>query len=176
MHGKKRFSAPVTVQCIPCLDCGQPTASCKRSAPGLPAELVLTVPRATGGEGNGSDLDVGWADTFQNFPVPGGSSLKYCLTGCDGKTTFDCLARGTTAAGSDPEPLNDSTFGALLPLLAANVPLCVVQRFRDGVLTGTYNLRTGAARFRGASEPRQTLQRRLSPHDLRRDLPVHPDG
>ena len=25
------------------------------------------------------------------------------------------------------------------------MPLCVVQRFRDGVLTGTYNLRTGAA-------------------------------
>ena len=102
MHGKKRFSAPVTVQCIPCLDCGQPTASCKRSAPGLPAELVLTVPPATGSKGNGSDLDVGWADTFQNFPVPGGSSLKYCLTGCDGKTTFDCLARGTTARVAIP--------------------------------------------------------------------------
>src|SRR5262249_13853168 len=141
MHGKPRFAAPIAVRCMPSLDCGQPTASCKRSAPGLPAELVLTVPPAADAKGNGSDLDVGWSGSYHNFPVAGGPSLRACLTGGDGKGAVDWSGGGTAAAGGDPQPLNGSTFGAMLPLLGANVPVCVVNRFRDGTLTGTYNLR-----------------------------------
>jgi hypothetical protein len=95
--------------------------------------------------GNGSDLDNGWTGTSHNFPVIDGSSLKYCLTGCDSVSTFDCELSGTTAVSGDSNPLNGATFGAPLPLLAANVPVCVVNRFQDPVLTGHYNLQTGEA-------------------------------
>ena len=39
--------------------------------------------------------------------------------------------------------MNGATFGSPLPLLAAQVPVCVVNTYRDPVLTGTFNLQTG---------------------------------
>ena len=173
MHGSKHFVDRLAVQCVPCTgtDCGvpppPPPPGCTREAPGLPAQLTLTVPVATSTKGNGSDLDNGWTGTSHNFPVVGGSSLKYCLTGCDGTTTFDCTATGTTAAGSDPHPLNGATFGAPLPLLAANVPVCVVNRFQDGTLTGTYNVQTGA----GGSADHPNVVRLFSDVYLRSTFP-----
>ena len=106
-------------------------------------ELTLAVPvadRAHPELGNGSDLDNGWTGTSHKFPVIGGAGLQYCLSGCDGTTTFACQGSGPTGTGT-----NGATFGAPLPLLAANVPVCVVNTFVDSVLTGTYNLQTGEA-------------------------------
>jgi hypothetical protein len=120
-----------------------------RESPGLPYEITLTVPLADRTNpqtrGNGSDLDNGWTGTSHNFPIIGGSSLKYCLSGCDGTTTFACTGTGSTAAGGATDSLNGATFGAPLPLLAANVPVCVVNVYQDATLNGTFNLQTGEA-------------------------------
>src|SRR5262249_13861748 len=78
-----------------------------RESPGLPSQITLTVPAT------GSDLDNGWTGTSHNFPIINGTTLRYCLSGCDGKTTFDCTGTGATGAGS----INGATFGAPLPLL-----------------------------------------------------------
>jgi hypothetical protein len=96
-------------------------------------ELVMTVPledRAHPELGNGSDLDNGWTGTSHNFPVIGGSALHYCLSGCDASGL--CQASAPTGAGT----ANTAFFGAPLPLLAANVPVCVVNQFVDATLTG----------------------------------------
>jgi hypothetical protein len=135
------------VRCVPNPNPGTTTTTLpggtNNCSPGQ-KELTLAVPVADGAHpelGNGSDLDNGWTGTSHNFPVIGGSSLVYCLSGCDVTTTFDCTATGTTGAGT----ANGATFGAPLPLLAANVPVCVVNQFVDTTLNGTYNLQTGAA-------------------------------
>jgi len=145
----KGFQNKLVVQCVTQGTPGGGGASCpKREAPGLPSQITLTVPladRAHPETGNGSDLDNGWTGTSHNFPVIGGSSLKYCLSGCDGTTTFDCAGTGTTGAGGATGTLNGPTFGAPLPLLAANVPVCVVNQYMDSTLTGSFNLQTGAA-------------------------------
>ncbi len=144
----KGFLNKLVVQCVP-QGVVAGAASCpKRESPGLPSQITLTVPledRAHPETGNGSDLDNGWTGTSHNFPVIGGSTLKYCLSGCDGTTTFECTASGTTGAGGATDSLNGPTFGAPLPLLAANVPVCVVNQYQDPTLTGTFNLQTGAA-------------------------------
>ena len=91
--------------------------------------------------GNGSDLDNGWTGTSHNFPIIGGTTLKYCLSDCDRTSATTCTATGTTGAGS----LNGPTFGAPLPLLAAGIPVCVVNRYQPGDLKGTFDLQTGEA-------------------------------
>jgi hypothetical protein len=144
----KGFLNKLVVQCVP-VGVVQTTASCpKRESPGLPSQITLTVPladRTNPQAGNGSDLDNGWTGTSHNFPVIGGSSLKYCLSGCDGTTTFQCTGSGPTDAGGATGSLNGATFGAPLPLLAANVPVCVVNVYQDATLNGTFNLQTGEA-------------------------------
>ena len=87
---------------------------------------------------SGTDLDSGWTGTSHNFPVVGGSNLKLCLTGCDTTATPVCTINGPTGANS----INTDVFGPPLPLLAANVPVCVTNRFQHDV-TGTTNLQTG---------------------------------
>lgn len=137
----KGFVNKLVVQCVP----PEGIISCPtREAPGLPSQITLTTPLAPDGSpesGNGSDLDNGWTGTSHNFPVIGGSTLKYCLTGCDGKSDVECQGTGPTGAGS----LNGATFGAPLPLLAAGVPVCVVNNYQPGDLSGTFNLQTGEA-------------------------------
>jgi hypothetical protein len=144
MRGKPgHFKSTLLVRCIPNPG-GTTTTTIPTNCPPGQKELVLTVPledRAHPELGNGSDLDNGWTGTSHNFPVIGGSSLHYCLTGCDGTTTFACQGSGSTGPGT----ANGPTFGAPLPLLAANVPVCVVNEFVDPTLTGTYNLQTGDA-------------------------------
>jgi hypothetical protein len=150
LHGK-HFLNLLKVKCAPCPP--DPTAACNSGklppSCGAGHTLTLTVPPPFDPNhpelGNGSDLDNGWTGTSHNFPVIDGSSLKYCLTGCDSVSTFDCELSGTTAVSGDSNSLNGATFGAPLPLLAANVPVCVVNRFQDPVLTGHYNLQTGEA-------------------------------
>jgi len=111
----------------------QPPARCSREAPGLPAKIVLQVPES------GSDLDTGFTGVSHNSVVTAQAKLNYCLTGCDASTNPTCAASGDTGPGTD----NGETFGAPLPLLAANVPVCVVNRFRESPITGTVNLQTG---------------------------------
>src|SRR5262249_42718857 len=105
-----------------------------RESTGLPYELAFTVPAT------GSDLDDGWTGVSHNFPILNGSSLHYCLSGCDGRSTFECTGTAPPGAGS----INGATFGAPLPLTAAGVPVCVVNRFQPGSLSGTFNIQTGA--------------------------------
>jgi hypothetical protein len=115
--------------------------------------LTLTVPPT------GSDLDNGWTGISHNFPIINGSSLHYVLSCPDG---VNCTGSGMTGPGTP----NGMTFGAPLPLLAANTPVCVVNRFQDATLTGTFNLQTGDA---GMSAP--NLVRLFSDVYLRTTFP-----
>jgi len=108
---------------------------------GAPKQLCLQVPLADATtRTNGSDLDTGFSGLSHNFPIPGGATLKYCLSNCDGVSDTLCDASGDTGAGS----LNGETFGAPLPLLSASLPVCVVNRFQPGPITGTFDLASGA--------------------------------
>jgi hypothetical protein len=124
---KCRHNAPV---------CTATTTTTTLPGPGGTKQLTLTVPAT------GSDLDNGWTGTSHNFPIINGSSVHYTLS-CTGD---DCTGTGETGAGT----ANGETFGAPLPLLAAGVPVCVVNRYQTAMLTGTFNLTTGAA---GVSSP-----------------------
>jgi hypothetical protein len=106
---------------------------CPREAPGLPGELDFTV--AT----SGSDLDEGWTGTSHNFPVIQGSTLRYCLSDCNGTTDTLCDGSGETGENT----LNGPTFGAPLPLLAAGIPVCVINRYQSSPLRSTFDLATG---------------------------------
>ena len=115
---------------------------CTRTPSSLPTELTLTVPLFDPNNpslGNGSDLDNGVSGVSQNFPILGGTSLKYCLNGCDGTGVTTCTGTGTTGDNS----LNGPTFGAPLPLIAATIPVCVVNRFQESTITNTFDLATG---------------------------------
>jgi len=150
----KGFVNKLVVQCAPCQgdQCGTTTSTpvsaptttppCPlRESPGLPYEITLSVPAT------GSDLDNGWTGTSHNFPIINGTQLRYCLSGCDGTNTFECTGKGPTGEGS----INGETLGAPLPLLTAGTPVCVVNRFQPGDLTGTFNLQTGEAGTSSAS-------------------------
>src|SRR4029077_18378267 len=119
------------------LVCTPPTTTTTTRSGGGGQTLTLTVPPT------GSDLDNGWTGISHNFPIINGSSLHYQLTCPD---QVNCTGTGATGAGTP----NGPTFGAPLPLLAANTPVCVVNRFQDAMLTGTFNLLAGAA---GVSSP-----------------------
>jgi hypothetical protein len=111
-----------------------------RESPGLPYELTLTVPLADPTtNSNGSDLDLGVSGVSHDFPIVGGTVLKYCLNGCDGTSVTTCTGIGLTGDDS----LNGPTFGAPLPLLAANIPVCVVNRFQESTITNIFDLATG---------------------------------
>jgi hypothetical protein len=143
------------VQCVPNPECtalpcndvvppvvGTCNAICPNNSAivGQPKQLCLQVPLANPQtNSNGSDLDTGFTGTSHNFPVVGGASLRYCLSNCDGTTDTLCDASGDTGPGS----LNGETFGAPLPLLSAGVPVCVVNRFQPGPITGTFDMVSG---------------------------------
>jgi hypothetical protein len=136
----KRLKDTLLVRCLPCQGANCTTTTTPSSCAAGQKEMVLTVPLedpANPAAGNGSDLDNGWTGTSHNFPVIGGSTLHYCLTcAADGS----CQGTAPTGAGTP----NTAFFGAPLPLLAANVPVCVVNAFVDPTLSATYNLNTGA--------------------------------
>jgi len=125
-RGKARLRA----RCVSAVVAGQ---SCGvGAAPGTPVELELVH------AGAGSDLDVGWHGSYHDFALPSGRGARFCLSGCD--ATTDPLCDLETA----PDLLDASN--ALLPpmpLLAVNVPTCVVSR-PTGAATGTFDLATGA--------------------------------
>ncbi len=132
---------------LPCSNIAPPEpASCNPICPndssiaGQPKQLCLQVPLADPQtNSNGSDLDTGFTGTSHNFPVVGGASLRYCLSNCDGTSDTLCDASGETGPGT----INGETFGAPLPLLSAGVPVCVVNRFQPGPITGTFDVSSG---------------------------------
>ena len=131
----KGFVNKLIVQCVPP---GTSPLVCppRTDNPTFPTQLTLTVPAS------GSDLDNGWTGSSHNFPIPNGSTLKYCLSGCDGTTNTLCNGTGETGANK----LNGPTFGPPLPLLSANVPVCVINRFQDATISLVYDLKTGQAK------------------------------
>ena len=127
----KKEKDTVIFKCNPC--------PCPRNPAGGPDELVVTV-LPSDSTLQGSDLDNGWTGISHNFPVPNDSKLKFCLSGCDGTTANPvCASTGPTGPGTD----NGVVFGPPLPLVAGGVPVCVVNRFQPGPVTGTGNLVTG---------------------------------
>jgi hypothetical protein len=132
----------VKIRCIPGSGGGTTTttipgggATCPDTQSGQPKQINYTVPV------EGSDLDNGWTGSSHNFPVVNGSTLKMCLSECDATTDSECTGSGSTGEGS----LNGPTFGAPLPLLASNVPVCVINRFQPEPILGSVNLQTGDA-------------------------------
>jgi len=115
--------------------------TCPDRGPGLPKQASYTVPIAPSGESNGSDLDNGWTGQSHNFPTVSGSTLTYCLNNCD--ATTDSLCEGSVGPVGE-DSINGRTFGAPLPLLAANVPVCVVNVFQESI-TADIDLATGEA-------------------------------
>lgn len=106
--------------------------TCPSNASGGPDQISLVVAQT------GNDLDNGWTGISQNFAVTPNGSINACLSECDTTSDTECTANGEVGAGT----LNGVTFGAPLPLLASNVPVCVVNRFKNPI-TGTVDYGTG---------------------------------
>ena len=129
----KKFKNKLIVQCVP--PQGGATCPLRTDNPEFPAQVTLTTPAS------GSDLDNGWTGSSHNFPVVNGSTLKYCLTNCDG--TSDTLCDGSGTTGDPATTLNGPQFGAPLPLLAANVPVCVINRYQTSPISILYDVASG---------------------------------
>ncbi len=143
--GKNRDQDKITFNCLPNPGTGTTTTTtmggtngptCTANPNGGPDMLTLTV----GSSGN--DLDTGESGQSHNFVNVSGSTLKYCLTGCDASTNPMCQASGST--GDAKTTLNGPTFGPPLPLFSAGVAVCVVNRLQDPTITATVNVQTGA--------------------------------
>jgi hypothetical protein len=112
------------------------TIVCLSNPAGGPDTLDLTV------SGNGTDLDVGWTGVDHNFPLVPNATLRMCLATCGPGGTPPCDMLGLVGRR---EP-NGATFGTPLPLLAANVPICIVNEWNPTIPpTGTVNPLTGDA-------------------------------
>jgi hypothetical protein len=114
--------------------CGNTTSICGKNPQGGPDQVTLIV-----GETD-TDLDNGWTGISMNFPTPASSRLDLCMSGCDASTDGTCDLKGSVGDGS----LNGPVFGPPLPLLASNVPVCVINRF-NGDVAGTFDMTTGEA-------------------------------
>jgi hypothetical protein len=104
------------------------STTCGPNADGGPDRLRITAGAA------GTDLDLGLSGQFHNFPLVSGSSLELCLAGCDGVSDTTCEVTGAIVSGSP-------TFGPPHPVLASNVPVCIVTRVASA--TGTADEATG---------------------------------
>jgi hypothetical protein len=98
-------------------------ATCPDNPAGGPDKLKMTIAQS------GNDLDNGWTGISQNFAVTPNGSINVCLSECDTSSDTNCLAQGPVGVGS----INGVNFGAPLPLLASNVPVCVVNRFNQPI-------------------------------------------
>jgi hypothetical protein len=106
--------------------------TCAANPNGGPKELVLTIGQT------GTDLDNGWTGNSHNFILVPNGVLDGCLTNCNSGSDTVCDFNATVGAGTP----NGVTFGAPLPLLAANTPVCVVSKWADNI-TGTADEATG---------------------------------
>jgi hypothetical protein len=107
--------------------------SCAANPAGGPKELVLTIGQS------GTDLDNGWTGSSHNFILVPNGKIDGCLTNCDSSTDTVC----DFAAPTGKDTPTGATFGAPLPLLASNTPVCVVSRWADNVIMGTADEATG---------------------------------
>jgi hypothetical protein len=127
----KRAKNVIRLQCVPNTGGG----SCNANPAGGPRELLLSA------ASSGTDLDNGWTGTSHNFPVVSNSELRVCLAGCGATSNPQC-----TEDEAQTAVVNPATFGAPLPLLAAGVPVCVVNNFGNPKITGfSANIFTGVA-------------------------------
>jgi hypothetical protein len=134
------FVNRLVVQCVPCSASFDVCESgCGLVIPSPLQQLILTVPSATGDRGNGSDLDLGWSGSLHDIQIPSGTTLRYCLSQCDGVTNTACVGAGSTGAGS----LNGATFGPPVPIVSGGVPICLVTRFQKPMLDLDYDVATG---------------------------------
>jgi len=125
----KKDKDVIKVRCVPNTGGGE----CPANPAGGPRELQLLA------ASSGTDLDNGWTGTSQNFPVVSNSELRVCLTGCGATSNPQC-----TEDEAQTNAVNGATFGAPLPLLAANTAVCVVNRFASTKITGvTASIDTG---------------------------------
>lgn len=106
--------------------------TCPANPQGGPSNLVLTIGPT------GTDLDNGWTGSSHNFILVPNGKIDGCLTNCDGASDNDCDFFAQTGPGTGSGEL----FGAPLPLLTSNVPVCVVSKWRDNI-NGTVNPLTG---------------------------------
>lgn len=125
----KKDKDVIKIRCVPNTGGGE----CPANPAGGPRELRLLA------ASTGTDLDNGWTGISQNFPVVSNSELRVCLTGCGATSNPQCTEdEGQTNA------VNGATFGAPLPLLAAGVPVCLVNNFAASKITGfTADMSTG---------------------------------
>jgi hypothetical protein len=111
-----------------------PNGQCPGNPDGGPNQVVLTVGPS------GSDLDNGWTGSSHNFIVVPNGKLGLCVTGgCNDADQTTCNINGPIGPGT----ISGDTFGAPLPLFAANVPVCVISKWRAPI-TGTIDEATGA--------------------------------
>jgi hypothetical protein len=104
------------------------------AGPDAPNAIRLTV------AASGADLDNGRSGISHNFPIPADTRFQLCLAGCNTTDDPECETALETGDGT----FNGRTFGAPLPLFAAGVPVCVVNRWAPAQEHGTANLATGA--------------------------------
>src|SRR6185295_4140554 len=102
-NGKpKKDTDRVALRCLP------GTRTCASNPAGGPSEVTVSALP------DGTDLDIGWTGTSQNFPLVPGTRLSLCLGGCDASAQPECQARGLTGVGSP----NGVAFGPPLPLVS----------------------------------------------------------
>jgi len=106
--------------------------TCVANPDGGPKELVLTIGPS------GTDLDNGWTGSSHNFILVPNGQIDGCLTNCNSGSDTVCDFNATTGEGTP----TGATFGAPLPLLASNVPVCVVSKWADNI-SGTADEATG---------------------------------
>lgn len=122
----------LVLRCVP----NAGAAQCPANAAGGPREVALAIAP------EGTDLDNGWTGTSHNFPIPVGATLRLCLAGCDAGTNPEC-----TEDQAATEQVNGVAFGSPIPLLAAGIPVCLVNRFGSPKLAdGVANVQSGALR------------------------------
>jgi hypothetical protein len=113
-------------------DCGGGPPTCVANPDGGPKELVLTIGPS------GTDLDNGWTGSSHNFILVPNGKVDGCLTNCNSASDTVCDFNAQTGEGTP----TGATFGAPLPLLASNVPVCVVSKWADNI-SGTADEATG---------------------------------
>ncbi len=108
-------------------------ASCPANAKGGPNLAAVTIVR-------GADLDIGWTGVGHNQSVVIGAQSFVCLDDCDTTSDPECTGTGPFGAGQ----VNGPTFGPPLPLDAADVATCVINRFQPpGIQVRKLDLQTG---------------------------------
>jgi hypothetical protein len=108
-------------------------ASCPANSQGGPNLAAVTVVQ-------GADLDTGWTGVAHNQGLVIGAQSFVCLDNCDLASDPECTGLGPF--GNDQ--VNGPTFGPPLPLVAADVATCVINRFQPpGIQVRKLNLATG---------------------------------